>query len=130
MSFSSLLQVSKWIKTADVPHLEHAVYMGRASYMAGRAAWNDDVRGFLQTVPNIAASIDEFHSAVEAGDAGAVNKHLASDRRLISSRDQHGRTALHKAAQLGSTAIVETLLNGDLTLAEALARAADKVNDT
>ena len=41
---------------------------------------------------------------------------------------QHGRTALHKAAHHGYVSIVESLLNGDLTAAEELARAADKVN--
>ncbi len=40
---------------------------------------------------------------------------------------QYGRTALHKAAHHGSVSIVESLLNGDLTAAEELARAADKV---
>ncbi len=80
--------VSKWIKTAALAQLEHAVYMGRGGYMLGRTAWNDDVRAFLQTVPKIASSIEEFHSAAAKGDEDAVQKHLASDRKLISSRDQ------------------------------------------
>ncbi len=82
------LQVSKWIKTADLPQLENAVYMGRAAYMLGRTAWNDSVRDFLATAPNIAASIEEFHSAAAAGEKDKVDKALASDRRLIASRDQ------------------------------------------
>ena len=80
--------MSKWIKTADLPLLEHAVYMGRAPYLAGRTAWNDDVRGFLETAPKIAASIDEFHEAAEAADADKVKRMMESDRRLIASRDQ------------------------------------------
>ncbi len=48
------LQVSKWIKTADLAKLEHAVYQGKASYLRGRTAWNEDIRNFLITAPNVA----------------------------------------------------------------------------
>jgi hypothetical protein len=50
-------QISKWIKTADVPKLEHAAYMGKGAFMKGRSAWNEDTRKFLQTVPTIMATI-------------------------------------------------------------------------
>ena len=41
-------QISRWIKTADVAKLEHAVYMGKGAHMRGRTAWNEDTRRFLQ----------------------------------------------------------------------------------
>ncbi len=118
--------VSKWIKTVDVPRLEHAVYMGRGNYVKGRTAWNEDVRNFILTVPNIMASIENFHTTAVAGDYRAVGRHLASDRKLITSRDVHGRTALHKAASEGHIEVVERLLNGDLTSAETLAKATER----
>ena len=31
-------QISRWIKTADVARLEHAVYMGKGAHMRGREA--------------------------------------------------------------------------------------------
>ncbi len=40
---------------------------------------------------------------------------------------QVGRTALHKASKQGALGVVRSLLNGDLTAAENLARATDKV---
>ena len=36
LSFYS--QISRWIKTADVARLEHAVYMGKGAHMRGREA--------------------------------------------------------------------------------------------
>ena len=33
-----LFQISRWIKTADVARLEHAVYMGKGAHMRGREA--------------------------------------------------------------------------------------------
>ena len=50
--------MSKCIKTADVTRLEHAVYMGRGRHAKGRAAWNEDVRNFIATVPNIMVSVN------------------------------------------------------------------------
>ena len=47
------VQVSKWIKTADLSKLEHAAYNGRGNFMRGRTAWNEEIRQFLQTVPNV-----------------------------------------------------------------------------
>ena len=50
---SSHFQISKWIKTADVAKVEQAVYLGKGAQTKGRPAWNEEVRKFLQTVPNI-----------------------------------------------------------------------------
>ena len=51
------MQVSKWIKTADLSKLEHAAYNGRGNFMRGRTAWNEEIRQFLQTVPNVMVRI-------------------------------------------------------------------------
>jgi len=50
-----VLKVGKWIRSADLSRLENAVYAGRGEYVASAAApaWNDDVRAFIKTVPNI-----------------------------------------------------------------------------
>ena len=102
--------------------------MGKGAHMKGRPAWNEDTRKFLQTVPNIQSSIDAFHAAATSGDMASFERHLVSDRRLVTSRDGHGRTALHKAARAGHTEIVEKLLNGDLASSTALAQATDRVS--
>ncbi|TRY79291.1 hypothetical protein TCAL_09903 [Tigriopus californicus] len=94
--------------------------------MKGRTAWNEEMRHFLQTVPNIMATIDEFHNISTQGDVEQLERLVSSDRKLIGSRDRLGRTALHKAAQAGQVEVVEKLLNGDLSSAEDLARAKDK----
>ena len=52
---------------------------------------------------------------------------MSSDRKLVASRDAHGRTALQKAAEAGRWEVVELLLNGDLASAGELVNATDKV---
>ena len=82
----NFLQISRWIKTADVAKLEHAVYMGKGAHMRGRTAWNEDTRRFLQTVPKTMSTIDSFHAAAETGVMADFERLLLSDRRLIGSR--------------------------------------------
>ena len=42
-------------------------------------------------------------------------------------RDSHGRTALHRAARAGNEEVVWKMLNGDLSSADELVMATDKV---
>ena len=73
------------------------------------------------------SSIESFHACANSGDLPGIEKHLSSDRKMILSRDQFGRTALHKAAKGGFAEIAIKLLNGDLAQADYLAKAVDKV---
>ena len=46
---------------------------------------------------------------------------------MCIKRDPHGRTALHRAARAGNEEVVWKLLHGDLSSADELAKATDKV---
>jgi hypothetical protein len=51
-----------------------------------------------------------IHVCAEDGDSGKVERLLASDKSLISSRDSMGRTPLHRAARGGHVGIIQLLL--------------------
>ena len=56
------------------------------------------------------ATGSEFRAAVATGDLGKVQALLSSDRNLISSCDNHGKTPLHWAAVAGQMEVAKILL--------------------
>jgi hypothetical protein len=53
---------------------------------------------------------DEIHDAAVNGDAAKVSALLKDNPSLASSRDEYGRTPLHRAALLGHKGVIELLL--------------------
>lgn len=56
------------------------------------------------------AHAGQIHDAARTGDAARVRELLASDPRLVGTRDGNGRTPLHLAAYRGHREVIEVLL--------------------
>ena len=49
-------QVTKLVKEGDVSKLENAVLLGKGKLIIGKKAWNDKMRKFLKSVPDLMVS--------------------------------------------------------------------------
>ena len=58
----------------------------------------------------------EIHVAAKAGEMARVRSLLKQDRSLVSSKDEHGRTPLHLAAEEGHKDVAELLLTNNSLL--------------
>ena len=56
ISLDLILQVIKLVKEGDVNKLENAVLLGKGKLMIGKKAWNDKMRKFLKSVPDLMVS--------------------------------------------------------------------------
>jgi ankyrin repeat protein len=65
----------------------------------------------LLMVAAISSNVQEIFDAVKADDLAKVKALVEKDASLVSSKDVAGNTPLHRAAIIGSTAMVEYLLS-------------------
>ena len=56
ISLDLTLQVTKLVKEGDVNKLENAVLLGKGKLIIGKKAWNDKMRKFLKSVPDLMVS--------------------------------------------------------------------------
>lgn len=56
ISLDLILQVIKLVKEGDVNKLENAVLLGKGKLILGKKAWNDKMRKFLKSVPDLMVS--------------------------------------------------------------------------
>ena len=56
ISLDFISQVIKLVKEGDVNKLENAVLLGKGKLMIGKKAWNDKMRKFLKSVPDLMVS--------------------------------------------------------------------------
>ena len=56
MYLDLISQVTKLVKEGDVSKLENAVLLGKGKLIIGKKAWNDKMRKFLKSVPDLMVS--------------------------------------------------------------------------
>ena len=56
ISLDLISQVTKLVKEGDVNKLENAVLLGKGKLIIGKKAWNDKMRKFLKSVPDLMVS--------------------------------------------------------------------------
>ena len=56
ISLDFISQVIKLVKEGDVNKLENAVLLGKGKLILGKKAWNDKMRKFLKSVPDLMVS--------------------------------------------------------------------------
>ncbi|XP_059612657.1 uncharacterized protein LOC132259125 [Phlebotomus argentipes] len=102
-----------WIHDKDIPKLTKVLWAGQGMKLRSEISTHPRMRRFLEAVPYILNVIKDAHSACVDNDLDYLMKRTAHPVPpiLLSSKDQNGLTALHKAAGLAHTRVVEYLLS-------------------
>ena len=64
MYLDLISQVTKLVKEGDVSKLENAVLLGKGKLIIGKKAWNDKMRKFLKSVPDLMVSKNVYAEKV------------------------------------------------------------------
>ncbi|GAB0094568.1 uncharacterized protein DMENIID0001_098860 [Sergentomyia squamirostris] len=102
-----------WIHDKDIPKLTKVLWAGQGMKLRSEISTHPKMRKFLEAVPYILNVIKDVHTSCIDNDLDFLMKRTAPPVApiVLSSRDQNGLTALHKAAGLAHIRIVEYLLS-------------------
>ncbi|XP_055708436.1 uncharacterized protein LOC129804827 isoform X2 [Phlebotomus papatasi] len=102
-----------WIHDKDIPKLTKVLWAGQGMKLRSEISTHPRMRRFLEAVPYILNVIKDVHTACVDNDVDYLMKRTAHPVPpiVLSTKDQNGLTALHKAAGLAHTRAVEYLLS-------------------
>ncbi|XP_055689639.1 uncharacterized protein LOC129793555 [Lutzomyia longipalpis] len=102
-----------WIHDKDIPKLTKVLWAGQGMKLRSEISTHPRMRKFLESVPYILNVIKEIHTACIDNDVEYLMKRTAHPMPpiVLSTKDQNGLTALHKAAGLAHVKCVEYLLS-------------------
>ncbi|XP_041979429.1 uncharacterized protein LOC121733281 [Aricia agestis] len=101
-----------WCHECDLGRLARVVWTGQGGRLLSEVSSQPVVRKFLEAVPYIMNTIRDIHEAVIQNNLERVMK-LSGDPvvpQILSSRDTHNMTVMHKAAGLGYNGILKYLI--------------------
>lgn len=101
-----------WIHDKDTDKLMKVVLEGHGQKLRSEVASNTKVKRFLEYVPHFMGLIKSIHTAVVENNIELLRAKTSPPvpPQMLSCKDSHGLTPLHKASGLGHTKIAEYLL--------------------
>ena len=103
-------QISKWVKTGNLEHLEIATLMGKGKQLLGKTSWNDATRNYIKNVQSVMDDLDTVFKSAAAGDAAKLKTLLEKNSKYVFARDNQGRSPLQVAAQNGQKEVVQCII--------------------
>ncbi|XP_058056480.1 uncharacterized protein LOC131207864 [Anopheles bellator] len=102
-----------WLHHKQMYKLAKVLWAGQGMRLRTETSHHPKMKRFLECVPHVMGVIKDIHQAVIENDLDTLKEKTAppAPRVILTSKDAHGLTPLHKAAGLAHTQIVEYILS-------------------